>query len=537
LSRVAAPRNGIPYEVNMNSDITKPSLRFDPITLEIIWSRLGSIVDEAATGFVRTSFSSLVREANDYAIVLTDAEGNSLTQSSFSIPSFISTLPRTVQHVLRAFPKDALAPGDLIITNDPWLATGHIHDVSTVAPIFLDGKLIAFSAVTSHVPDIGGRVRSSDVPSIFEEGLQIPMLKLVEKGRTQHAVEAFIRANVRVPDATMGDIWGQGAAHEQIRNRLLELLAETKLDLSSLSEEICSRSEQALRAAIDALPDGEYEYRMQHDAFSSPLTIHCKVCVRGSDLFVDYTGTSPQVEDKSINVVETYTYAYTAFAVKALLSPDVPNTEGSFRPLKVYAPPGSVLNALHPVGTGARGQIGHMLPPAVFGALGPVLGKRRRAEGSGNCVVTLSGRHRGRQFAVSSFVNAGQGASAERAGFSALSFPSNLGNSPIEIIEAEAPIIMNDRSLRSGSGGKGVHSGGDGIRFDFTYVGDEPVSCSFLMARRIVPPQGAAGGEAGLPARLEVNGELRDPTTVKQLHRGDRVVLETAGGGGYGAPR
>lgn len=521
----------------MKSDITKPSMRFDPVTLEIIWSRLGSIVDEAATGFVRTSFSSLVREANDYAIVLTDADGNSLTQSSFSIPSFISTLPRTVQHVIRMFPRETLAPGDLIITNDPWLATGHIHDVSTVAPIFMGGKLVAFSAVTSHVPDIGGRVRSSDVPSIFEEGLQIPMLKLIDKGAPQAAVEAFIRANVRVPDATMGDIWGQGTAHEQIRNRLLELLTETGLDLAALSAEICSRSERALRDAIDALPDGEYEYRMQHDAFSSPLTIQCKVRVRGGDLHVDYSGTSPQVEDKSINVVETYTYAYTAFAVKALLSPDVPNTEGSFRPLTVHAPVGSVLNAQHPVGTGARGQIGHMLPPAVFGALGPILGPRRRAEGSGNCVVTLSGRHRGRQFAVSSFVNAGQGASAERPGFSALSFPSNLGNSPIEIIEAEAPVIVNGRSLRRGSGGRGVHPGGDGLRFDFTYVGDEPVSCSFLMARRVVPPEGTAGGEAGLPARLEINGELRDPTSVKQLRKGDRIVLETAGGGGFGAPQ
>jgi len=314
------------------------------------------------------------------------------------------------------------------------------------------------------------------------------------------------------------------------------LLTETGLDLSALSVEICSRSERALREAIEALPDGEYEYRMQHDAFSSPLTIQCKVRVQGSDLLVDYTGTSPQVEDKSINVVETYTHAYTAFAVKALLSPDVPNTEGSFRPLKVQAPPGSILNAQYPVGTGARGQIGHMLPPAVFGALGPVMGKRRRAEGSGNCVVTLTGRHGGKPFAVSSFVNAGQGASAERCGFSALSFPSNLGNSPIEIIEMEAPVIINGRSLRKGSGGNGIHAGGDGLRFDFTYVGDEPASCSFLMARRVVPPQGAAGGQAGQPARLEVNGELRDPITVKQLHKGDRVVLETAGGGGFGAP-
>lgn len=513
------------------------TMKFDPVTLEILWGRLASIVDEAATGFVRTSFSSLVREANDYAVVLTDVDGNSLTQSSFSIPSFISTLPRTVRHMIERFPRATMQPGDLFITNDPWLATGHIHDVSTVAPIFHGGKLVAFSAVTSHVPDIGGRVRSSDVPSIFEEGLQIPPLRLVQGGQRVEAVEAFIRTNVRVPDATMGDIWGQGAAHERMRHRLTGLLQEAGIDLAELGREICGRSERALREAIEALPDGAYEYAIQHDAFSEPLVIRCKVEVRGSDLRVDYTGTSAQLEDKSVNVVEAYTHAYTAFAVKALLSPDVPNTEGSFRPLTVYAPPGSILNAQHPVGTGARGQIGHMLPPAVIGALGPVLGERARAEGSGNCVVTMSGRDRGSRFAVVSFVNAGQGASSQRPGLSGVSFPSNLGNSPIEVIETESPVLVRERSLRAGSGGSGRHSGGEGLRFAFEYRGDEPAACSFLMARRVVPPQGAEGGAAGLPSRLRINGEDKDPVTVKRIDPGDRVVLETAGGGGFGKNR
>lgn len=507
---------------------------FDPVTLEILWTRLGSIVDEAATGFVRTSFSSLVREANDYAIVLTDAQGQSLSQSSFSIPSFISTLPRTVRHMIERFPPEMLKPGDLLITNDPWLATGHIHDVSTVAPIFRRGKLIAFSAVTSHVPDIGGRVRSSDVPTIFEEGLQIPPLKLVDEGRPQAAVEAFIRTNVRVPDATMGDIWGQGAAHERIRARLLALVDENELDLAALSREICGRSERALRNAIAALPDGDYGYVVRHDGFDSPLQVQCEVRVRGSDLEVDYAGTSMQVESKSINVVEAYTYAYTAFAVKALLCPEVPNNEGSFRPLVVHAPPGSVLNARYPVGTGARGQIGHILPVAVLGALGPVMGLRQRAEGSGNCVITMAGREGGQRFTVASFINAGQGASAQRPGLSGISFPSNLGNSPIEILESEAPVRVSERSLRKGSGGLGAQGGGEGIRFAFEYVGEESATCAFLMTRRIVAPQGVRGGSAGQPARLRVNGEDRDPVAVKTLQPGDRVILETAGGGGFG---
>jgi N-methylhydantoinase B len=514
--------------------MTTRASRFDPVSLEILWGRLVGIVDEAATGFVRTSFSSLVREANDYAVVLTDAKGQSLSQSSFSIPSFISTLPRTVRHMIRLFPVETLVPGDLLITNDPWMATGHIHDVSTVAPIFHGTRLIGFSAVTSHVPDIGGRLRSSDIPSIYEEGLQIPPLKLVEGGRRQASVEAFIRVNVRVPDATMGDIWGQAAAHERIRAQLVKLVGETGVDLAELGEEICARSERALRDAIAALPDGEYRYTIEHDAFAAPLTIACMVRVDGDSLVVDYTGTSPQVETRSINVVETYTYAYTAFAVKALLSPHVPNTEGSFRPLAVVAPVGSVLNAQYPVGTGARGQIGHLLPAAVIGALGPVIGPRRRAEGSGNCVATLAGRDARGQFAVANFVNAGQGASGLRGGLSGISFPSNLGNSPIEVLESEAPVRVRERSLRRGSGGAGLQHGGDGIRFAFDYVGESPATCSFLMARRVMPPAGAQGGDAGLPSRLTVNGEVRDPVSVKSLSRGDAVVLETAGGGGFG---
>jgi len=520
----------------MRSPTTTNPSPFDPITLEILWGRLGSIVDEAATGFVRTSFSSLVREANDYAVVLTDANGLSLSQSSFSIPSFISTLPRTVRHMLARFPIETLKPGDLLITNDPWLATGHIHDVSTVAPIFDGHRVIAFSAVTSHVPDIGGRIRSSDIPSIFEEGLQIPPLKLLDGGRRQLAVEAFIRANVRVPDATMGDIWGQGAAHERIRSRLLNLVEETQLDLEALGHEICGRSERALRAAIEALPDGEYAYSVQHDGFESPLVVQCKVQVKGSDLTVDYSGTSMQVENKSINVVEAYTYAYTAFAVKALLAPEVPNNEGSFRPLSVFAQVGSILNAQHPVGTGARGQIGHILPVAVFGALGPAMGQKNRAEGSGNSVITLSGREGGKRYTVANFVNAGQGASPTQPGLSGISFPSNLGNSPIEVLESEAPVLVRERSLREGSGGSGLKRGGQGIRFAFDYMGQEPAACSFLMTRRVIAPQGAQGGGAGQTAQLQVNAVVKNPVDVKSLQHGDRVVLETAGGGGFGQP-
>ena len=506
----------------------------DPITLEILWSRLVSIVDEAAAGFVRTSFSSLVRDANDFAVVLTDAEGLSLAQSSLSIPSFISTLPKTVRHFLDRFPEGELAPGDVLITNDPWMGTGHIHDVSTAMPIYHRGRLVAFSAVVSHMPDIGGPVRTNDNGVIYEEGLQIPRLKFLRAGEADPAVSAFIATNVRVPDETLGDLWGQVAAHRMLEARLATLLDESGVGLEALGGEIRRRSEAALRQAIAAIGDGEYRYVVAHDGFETPLTIDCTVTVAGDALAVDYAGTSAQVDDKAINVVEAYTFAYSAFALKALLAPGVPNNEGSFLPIRVSAPPGSVLNALHPAATAARGQVGHMLPVAILGALGQAMPDKLRAEGSGNTSITMVGREAGRAFAISNFVNAGQGATARRHGRSALSFPSNLGNTPIEILEAEAPLLVRHRRLHRGSGGSGRWRGGDGIDFAFEYLGESPARCAFLMTRRVVPPRGASGGGDGRPARLRLNGEPVDPLRVRRLAKGDRVDLETAGGGGFG---
>lgn len=509
----------------------------DPVTLEITWSRLTSAVDEAAATFVRTSFSTLVREANDYAVVLTDRQGRSMAQSSMSIPSFISTLPRSVRHFLEVFPIEEMQPGDVLITNDPWLGTGHIHDVTTAKPLFRNGELVAFSAVTSHVPDIGGPVRNSDIGSIFEEGLQIPRLKLVRAGVTDQSIVAMISKNVRVPVQTMGDIWGQVAAHNMLQDRLDALLDDVPVGLNDIGEEIFSRSETVLRERIAELPDGEYNYVLKNDGFGDLIVIDCTVTISGDTLSVDYSGSSDQLADKSINVAETYTFAYTVFGLKALLAPDIANNEGFFEPFSVTAPAGSIVNAQFPVATGARGQIGHLLPVAVLGALRPILPTRKMAEGSGNSVCTMVGRKDGLPFAVSNFINAGQGGTKTRDGFDCLAFPSNLANLPIEVFECDAPVLVRWKRIRKGSGGDGLHRGGDGQSFSFEYIGDEKSQCSFLMPRREVAPKGADGGEDGACARLTINDRTVAPYEVKSLSRGDVVHFETAGGGGYGKAR
>lgn len=505
----------------------------DPVTLEILWTRLISAVDEASAAFVRTSFSTLVREANDYAVVLTDAEGRSLAQSSMSIPSFIGTLPATVKHFLKAFPGNRLSPGDVLITNDPWMGTGHIHDITIGMPIFRGGRIVAFAAVTSHVPDIGGRLRNSGIREIFEEGLQIPMVKLVRAGEPDDTVVQFIRRNVRVPEQTMGDVWGEVAACRMLETRLNELLDESDVDFGVLGHEIRSRSEQAMRAAIRALPDGDYRYRLEHDGFEERIVIQNNVQIRGDRVHIDYTGSSPQLP-RSVNVVPIYAFAYTAFGVKALLSPEIPNNEGSFLPISTWAPEGTILNPAYPAASGARGMIGHLLPVAFMAALADILPDRVLAPGSANSSFTIAGQHRGRRYAAVNFSNAGQGASAARDGLSATSFPSNLGNTPVEVMELEAPVRVLHRRVRKNSGGDGRHRGGDGIDFSFVFCGDSPAVVSFMMTRIKSPPPGLAGGCDGAIGKLELNGEAIDPAQHWVLNPGDHVAMQTAGGGGFG---
>jgi len=506
-------------------------IKLDPVTLEIQWKRLVSMVDEASAAFVRTSFSVLVREANDFAVVLTDAEGHSIAQSVLSIPSFIGTLPATVKHFLKKFPAHTLKPGDVMITNDPWMGTGHIHDVNIAMPIFHKGKLIAFAAVVSHMPDIGGRIRNAGIRDIYEEGLQIPQLKLINAGKPDQNLLDMIGQNVRVPEQTLGDIWAQVAACKMLEERLRPLLRDT--DLNALGTEIRRRSEAAMRKSIRAVPDGVYHAQTRHDGFEEPILINCTITVKGEKLAIDYTGSSAQVP-RAVNVVPIYTFAYSAFAVKALLCPDVPNNEGSFTPITTSAPLGSIFNPRYPAASGGRGMIGHMMVPAIMMALADVLPERAIAEGSSNSSITVTGEHQGRPYAAVNFMNAGQGATKYRNGYTMLSFPSNLSNTPIEVFEQMAPLRVVERSIRRGSGGGGKNRGGNGLRFEVEVVADTPMMASMIMTRFRTAPQGIFGGSPGKVGGLLLNGKAIDPADHWVLNKGDRVVMATAGGGGYG---
>ena len=511
-----------------------PQMEFNPANLEILWTRLVSMVDEAAATLVRTSFSSVVRECNDYAVVLLDEKGRLLSQSTFSIPSFICTLPSTVRYLLKEFPSNTLKPDDVLITNDPWIGTGHLPDINIVVPIFKNDRIVALSATVAHSADIGGRLRSPGIRELYEEGLRLPPLKLLHAGKTDPAVEQIIRANVRVPEQVMGDIWAQVSANRLLSERLLGLLEETKIDLNELGREIQLRSETAMRSAIADIPDGEYTHRLIVDGFIDPITIHLKIVVEGARIYLDYTGSSPQLP-RAINVVPNYTFAYSAYALKSILSPDIPNNEGSFQPIEVFAPIGTILNPRFPAPVGARAMTGHLLPPAIMGALSRVIpDKVLAAPGSPLWAFHLSGDYQGQPFAFVSFLNGGMGASSYRDGLPAISFPSNLGNTPIEVTESRVPVVVVRKALRRGTGGKGVHTGGDGQTFEFEILGDSQVTISFMANRLEYPAEGLLGGKPGATGCVLLNGDPLDPKEHSVLNPGDRVTLSTPGGGGFG---
>lgn len=512
---------------------TRRNSSFDAIELEILWKRLISVVDEASAAFVRTCFSTLVRDGNDFAIVLTDARGRSLAQSTMSLPGFIGCLPATVRHFLEKFPADTIKPGDVFITNDPWKGSGHVHDVTTATPIFHRGQLVAFAAVVSHLPDIGGKLRSNSSREIYEEGLQIPVMRLLDGGKPNDVLIEIITQNIRVSEQGMGDVWAQVSGCRTMGERLQGLL--DTVDIEALGSEVRARSEKAMRDAIRAIPDGVYRSTVNHDGFEgTPIKIECALTVRGDEISIDYAGTSPQIP-YAMNVVPIYTFAYTVYGLKALLCPDIPNNEGCFIPIKTSAPIGSLLNPTYPAASGGRSAIGHLLPAAVFKALANVLPDQVWASGSPNSSMTMSGEYRGKRFAVVNFLNAGQGATSRRPGFSALSFPANLGNTPVEMMENLAPIRVVRREIRRGSGGEGKNRGGAGISFEFDILPDaSEIMASFLMTQLKAPTEGLAGGGAGRPGRLAINGQQTDPTTPRVLKPGDRVLMETAGGGAYG---
>ena len=518
--------------------MTDPVSGLDPIRLGLIWQRLNGIVDQVSETFIRAAFSTVVRDNYDMAFSLLDTQGRQFVQSRRSIPSFIGTLPRTLAAVLEKFPADSLRPGDVIITNDAWIGTGHLNDISMICPIFSASKLIAFAGSTAHTVDIGGAPSPSAQDS-YEEGLCIPICKIVEEGRENQLVIDFITENLRAPTETLGDIRAQFAAYHDCADKLEKVLQEEQLeDFEEIVEEIISRSSQSMRKVIAALPDGRYVDSFQVDGFDESLTVACAVTVDGETIDVDFTGTSDQIKFP-INSVMNYTYAYSCFALKCLLDPSAPNNSGSFDSVTVRAPDGCLLNASRPAPVWGRHLSGHYAPPAIFGALSAVLPDKVIAEsGSPLWNVYFKGidDRSDAPFVKMFFMNGGHGARPNGDGPGCLSFPSNVSNQPIELFESQAPLLVTEKCFVPDTAGEGKHRGGDAQRLSFRSMASTPITMTIRHERITYPPRGLLGGQNGAAGLDLVNGKPIPAKSRQLLAPGDVATFQMPGGGGLHAP-
>ena len=513
-------------------------MTLDPVQVGILWTRLTSIVEEVATVLLNTSFTPVVREAGDLSAGIFDRRGRMIAQAVTGTPGHINTMATAVRHFAERFPLDSLQPGDSLATNDPWLASGHLHDVTVVTPLFHGDRAVGWCANTCHMADIGGRTLGAEALDVYEEGLRLPIVKLIRKGRLDPLLAELIAANVRTPEMVLGDLQAMAAANHRAEDRLRSLFSDTGTrDLEAIADEVLDRSERALRERIAALPDGESTGEVILDGFGEPVTLRATIRVEGDRLTVDYAGTSPQVRE-GINVVMTYTHAYTTYPLACVLSPDIPHNAGSFRPITVIAPEGCVLNAIPPAPVAARHIVGHFLPGAVFAALHPFVPDRVPADGAyGLWASQFEGRRRdGAHFVFTLFSNGGTGARPQKDGLSVTSFPSGVQNIPAEIIESTTPLFVHERALREDSGGAGRYRGGLGQRLTLSVRGGDAVhSCIYERTRH--PAAGRGGGESGAPGRVRLeDGADPHPKRKYLLRDGRRVTLELPGGGGYGPP-
>lgn len=519
---------------------------FDPITLEILWRRLLSIVDEADAAVARTAFSSVLRDAHDYTCMFTDRRGRELAQGSFATPGQSGAMALGVKKLVQGLPPGSFQPGDAFITNDPWALAGHLNDVCVLSPIFYRDGLAGFTACVLHHADIGGRI-ASDNHDVHEEGLFIPLVKLYDAGRLNEAVLNMIRWNVRTPDEVIGDIRSQVAANHVCAERICKMMAEYRLEgLDDLADAILSRSEGSIRAAIARVPSGRYcaEGAIEQITGRDHVLIRCAVTLAGSDIHVDLSGSSPQV-DWGGNVVYNFTYAYVHMAVKCIFDPELPNNDGSAAPIHLVAPEGSIVNCRFPAPVAARMQIGHFLTEIIFRALAQVLPGRVIASSGGTPAtmqVFYGHRHDGRPFHVALIRGGGLGAGAARDGEGCFIFPANGANTPVEILESDSPLIVERRELLPDSGGAGRQRGALGRREVFRVPDDHaaprlPVSLGIQSGRFRLAPEGLFGGQPGARAQFLVNGRPGDPYGVTRLKPGDVVTMDAAGGGGYGDPQ
>ena len=516
------------------------------VAYQVMWNRLISVVEEQAQALVRTAFSTSVREAGDLSAGVYDDKGRMLAQAVTGTPGHVNAMADAVGHFMRRIGVETMAEGDVYITNDPWEGTGHLHDITVVTPSFHRGSLIGFFACTAHIVDIGGRGFGADANSVYEEGLYIPIMRFADRGTVDRTLVRIIRGNVREPDQLVGDVYALATCNEIGHRRLIDMMEEFDLvDLSGVSEFILTNSREATLARINALTPGEAEGHMQIDGYDRPIDLRVKLSIRTDSVLADWEGTSG-LDRKGINVPLVYTKAYTCYALKCAIAPEIPNNAASLAPFEIVAPENSIVNAVHPAPVALRHVIGHMVPDTVYDALDKLLPDLVPAEGAGClCNFQVSLRPRtdapapsgARRAEVLTFNSGGSGARPGLDGMNATAFPSGVMTMPVEATEQVGPVIIWRKELRPDSGGAGRTRGGLGQYMEVGAHEGHEFDIQAMFDRVDHPARGRRGGLDGAPTTIAQDDGTAMKGKGKQfVPHGRRVMMAFPGGAGYGAP-
>ena len=511
------------------------------IRMQVMWNRLISVVEEQALTLLRTAFSTSVRESGDLSAGVFDPRGQMLAQAVTGTPGHVNTMAEAVLHFMNEIAREEMFEGDTYVTNDPWKGTGHLHDITMVSPSFLNGKLVAFFACTAHVVDVGGRGFGADAKSVYEEGIQIPIMKFAEKGKVNMDLVRILRTNVREPNQVVGDFYSLAACNEVGHRRLIDMMKEIGLNtLDDLGDFIFSRTRDAILERIAALPKGSWSNELTTDGYDEPVKLAAAVSIRDDHVEVDFAGTDP-MSRWGINCPIIYSKAYACYALKCVVAPDIPNNAASLAFFTVSSPV-NILNAVRPAPVALRHIFGHMVPDLVLGALAKALPGKILAEGAGalwniHISVRPVAGGEGRTAEVLMFNSGGMGARPGLDGLSATAFPSGVHTMPIEATEHTGPIVVWRKELRPDSGGDGEFRGGLGQVLEIAATDGHEFDFSAMFDRVNNAPRGRNGGKDGVPGvvRLDDGTKMR-PKGWQHVPAGRRLVLELPGGGGYGDP-
>ena len=529
--------------------MSEPTSALAQIQRQVMWNRLIAVVEEQAQIMIRTAFSTTVREAGDLSAGVFDLQGRMMAQAVTGTPGHVNSMAESVGHFLVKFPTATMRPGDHYITNDPWLGTGHLHDLTVVTPAFRNGKIVGLFANTAHVIDVGGLGMGPEGRSVFEEGMYIPIVKCFDQGQPNDTFFDFIRAGSRLPVELEGDVYSLCACNDAGAKRLVAMMDEFAMDsLDPLAGFIFDASARATEEAIAALPRGTWKAEISSDGYEEPVTLHAALTVHDRIITVDFAGTSG-LSGRGINVPAAYCRAYSCFGIKCVVAPEVPNNWASLAPFLMDIPEGCILNAPRPYPVSVRHVIGHLLPDLMMGCLHQAVPDRVTAEGASalwNPPLrgggSVSGQARGNRkvipdFEIITFNSGGTGARPDADGLDATAFPSGVRTMPVEATENVAPVIIWQKQLRPDSGGAGRQRGGFGQIMEIATKGDLEFAVNAIFDRVANAPKGREGGLAGASGVVAMRSGVALRTKGFQIiPDGERLMLHMPGGGGMGDP-